>query len=332
MDNVTHSLMGIVLSRAGLNRLTPHATWILLAASNTPDLDVAAQAFGSLTYLDLHRGPTHGLPLAPLLALLPVLVVKLFAKVPISFFKAWIVSLTGLLAHLAMDFFTVYGTRLLSPISDRWFQLPLFFIVDGLIISVLLLALAGPALSKLVSGEIGARATTAPGRGWAIFALLFIAALGLTRFTLRERAVAMLESRIYHGAAPKRTQVLPHIVNPMQWRGLVEGDNFVSIHELHLAFDFDPDLGVTLWQPEHNAAWQAARATATMQRFLRFSQWPVWRIVPLDQPPGAQRISADDIRFGYPPSTFHVEIDVDVNQRVLEERFTMGGSNSRSTR
>lgn len=329
MDNLTHTLMGVALSRAGLNRLTPHATWIAVLASNTPDLDVIANAGGGLLYLDLHRGPTHGIPLAPLLAMLPVAIVKLFAKSPIPFWKAWIVSLAALLAHFAMDFFTVYGTRLLSPLSDRWFQLPLFYIVDAWVLGVLTLAIAAPALSKLVGGEIGSRTTAAPGRGWAIFALTMIVLFGVGRFAIRTRAITLLESRIYHGEAPKRIEVQPHLLNPVRWRGLVEGSNFVSIHEFNVALDFDPDRGLTLWQPEKNAAWQAAVRSDSMHRFLRFAQWPVFRIIPLDEPAGAQRITVDDVRFGYPTSTFHTEVDVDINNRILEERFTMGGSDSR---
>lgn len=326
MDNVTHSLIGVAMSRAGLNRLTPHATWLIVLASNIPDADVVTAFGGSLAYLDAHRGPTHGLPVAPFLAVLPVLIVKLIArKTPIPFAKAWIVSLIGILCHYLMDFITSYGIRLLSPISDQWFQLPLFFIVDPYVLTILLLSLAGPALSKLVAGEIGA-AKSSPDRGWAIFALLFIVVWAGGRHLARERALAMLESRIYHGAAPKRTTALPDLANPLRWRGLVEGDGFVSVHDVHLAFDLDPDQGLTMWQPEKNATWQAARQTDTLQRFLRFAQWPSWRIIPMDEPPGAQRVTVDDIRFGSPRSTFHAEAEIDASRRVLDERFTMGGA------
>lgn len=328
MDNVTHSLIGVAMSRVGLNRLTPHATWLLVIASNIPDADVVTALGGSLAYLDAHRGPTHGLPVAPFLAVLPVLIVKLIArKTPIPFAKAWIVSLIGILCHYLMDFVTSYGIRLLSPISDRWFQLPLLFIVDPYVLIMLLLSLAGPALSKLVAGEIGAAGRSSPGRGWAIFALLFIVMWTGGRWVARERALAMLDARIYHGAAPKRITALPEIANPLRWRGLVEGDGFVSAHDVHLAFDHDPDQGLTLWQPEKNATWQAARRTDTFQRFLRFAQWPSFRIIPMDEPPGAQRVTVDDIRFGYPSSTFHAEAEIDANQQVLSERFTMGRAN-----
>ena len=46
MDNLTHSLIGVALSRAGLNRVTPHATAILLLAVNLPDLDIISLVDG----------------------------------------------------------------------------------------------------------------------------------------------------------------------------------------------------------------------------------------------------------------------------------------------
>src|SRR5262252_6337057 len=44
MDNLTHTAIGLFLSRAGLNRLTPRATAILLLASNAPDASGALEA------------------------------------------------------------------------------------------------------------------------------------------------------------------------------------------------------------------------------------------------------------------------------------------------
>ena len=40
MDNLTHSLTGLMLSRAGLNRFYPRATLVLVIAANIPDIDI----------------------------------------------------------------------------------------------------------------------------------------------------------------------------------------------------------------------------------------------------------------------------------------------------
>ena len=46
MDNLCHSLIGMAMSRAGLNRRTALATSTLVIANNLPDVDVAAGTIG----------------------------------------------------------------------------------------------------------------------------------------------------------------------------------------------------------------------------------------------------------------------------------------------
>src|SRR3989442_10689713 len=59
MDNLTHTLTGVALSQAGLNRKTRFATLALVIGSNLPDVDIVTRLAGSATYLKYHRGITH---------------------------------------------------------------------------------------------------------------------------------------------------------------------------------------------------------------------------------------------------------------------------------
>src|SRR5215212_4246642 len=60
MDNLTHSLVGAVLGRMGLRRLSPRAMPALILSANLPDIDsFVAPAFGC-DPLAAHRGFTHG--------------------------------------------------------------------------------------------------------------------------------------------------------------------------------------------------------------------------------------------------------------------------------
>ena len=60
MDNLTHSLVGAVLGRMGLKRLTPRAMPALIVAASLPDIDsFVAPLFGT-TARTFHRGFTHG--------------------------------------------------------------------------------------------------------------------------------------------------------------------------------------------------------------------------------------------------------------------------------
>ena len=83
MDPLTHTATGLFLSRIGLKRWTPLATPILLLAANVPDIDIITASGGPLSYLHYHRHLTHSLVAMPLMALLPVVLVRLAARKPV---------------------------------------------------------------------------------------------------------------------------------------------------------------------------------------------------------------------------------------------------------
>jgi inner membrane protein len=328
MDNLTHTLTGLALSRAGFNRVVPQATLILLLAANAPDIDVVTALGGSLTYLNWHRGVTHSLAGVPLVAILPVLIARLVARKPIPWLACYLVSLAGAATNPLLDWTNVYGVRLLAPFSREWFQGGFTHIFDVWIWAVLGLAFVWPPLSRLVMSEIGAKA--APGRGLAIFALCFVAAYNAGRYTLHQRAVAVLDSRIYAGAAPLRVAAFPGAVNPFRWTGIVEGDGFWSIHELNLLEEFDPTQGKMLYKPEPSPTIEAARRTPEFQQFLQFAQYVYWRLTPLDAPEGAQRVEAIDLRFGPPWAARCVATAVVLaGQRAESAGFRFGAGDQR---
>ncbi len=75
MDNLTHSLVGLVAAKAGLERTTPYATAVCVIAANLPDADLVMLAKGPWVYLANHRGITHSIVGTLALGLLlPVLV------------------------------------------------------------------------------------------------------------------------------------------------------------------------------------------------------------------------------------------------------------------
>src|SRR5215510_9980381 len=60
MDNLTHTLFGLTLSRTALGRAGRGVTTALVIASNAPDVDIVTAVRGGASYLQWHRGPTHG--------------------------------------------------------------------------------------------------------------------------------------------------------------------------------------------------------------------------------------------------------------------------------
>ena len=61
LDNLTHTLFALTLARTPLGRAGRGTTAALLVASNAPDIDIVTTAGGGVSYLQWHRGPTHGL-------------------------------------------------------------------------------------------------------------------------------------------------------------------------------------------------------------------------------------------------------------------------------
>src|ERR1035437_2293587 len=93
MDNLTHTAIGLFLSRIGLGRWSPGATPIVLIAANIPDIDVVSSAGGPLNYLAYHRHLTHSLLLMPVMALAAVVVVRVAGRKPVSWVGAFFAAL-----------------------------------------------------------------------------------------------------------------------------------------------------------------------------------------------------------------------------------------------
>jgi hypothetical protein len=194
---------------------------------------------------------------------------------------------------------------------------------------VLLVGLAGPLIARLVNAEIGAR-TKSAGRGFAIFALLFLALYNAGRGVLHARAVATLDSRIYAGAAPQRVAALPGPVNPLAWRGLVETREFYRVVDFSLLEEFDPSRGAIFYKAEPGAAIQAANNSPEFRDFFNFSQFPLERSMPLADPEGATRVEAMDMRFGTPAQPgFVATADVNNRLQVVRAWFTFGAARPR---
>ncbi len=319
MDNLTHTLVGLMLSRAGLNRLHLRASAILMLAANIPDIDAVSLVGGAGNYFHYHRGITHAIVFAPVMALLPVLVVRIAFRKPIAWLSGYLLALLGVSSHLLLDFTNIYGIRLYLPFSSAWPRLDITSVVDPWIWAVLLLALTGPWISRLVSSEIGGKSAT--GRGGAIFALLFLLLYDSGRWVLHQRAVSVQQGRMYNGETPRRVAALPSVANPMQWDGIVETDGAFYLQSVNLAGDFDPASGRVFYKMEDTAAAQAARATVAFQDLITFAPFLFWQVTPSPDVENAVQVQAADLRFGSPPNPRFVATAIVQGNQVLRSWF-----------
>ncbi|MGJ5820639.1 metal-dependent hydrolase [Paludibaculum fermentans] len=327
MDNLTHSLTGVLLARAGLNKLVPRATVLAVIAANLPDLDIVTGLRGSLCYLANHRGFSHALFWLPLVALAPLPIWWLLARRqgvrPLDWLKAYLISAVALLSHLVLDWMNVYGIRLKLPFSGEWLHLDLLNIVDVWVWAILLLCVLGPMLGRLVESEMGAR--RGAGRGMAVAGLVLVALYIGGRAQLHDQAVKTLEARMYRREMPRRVLALPGAFQPWQWTGVVETPSAWHVVPLDLHHEFDPDSGRTFPKPDVSAVRKAVLATETARVFLDFSQAALWRITPASSQEGAVSLTVHDLRFGLPEEgAFSAEWIVDPQGRVVHEGFVFG--------
>lgn len=315
MDNVTHTLTGLALSRAGLDRWYSRAPLLLMLAANIPDSDILAATGGSFNYFQYHRGITHAIAMAPVMALLPALFVCAINRSMRGWKAAYVLSFIGVASHLLLDWTNAYGVRYFLPFSSQWFRLDLNSLIDLWIWGVLFLAAVGPLVARLVSAEIGAKA--GPGRGLAIFALAFFLIYDSGKYFVHQRAVDTLNSRIYQGGPPIRVGAFPISAgNPFLWSGWIERPELVMHFSMNLLDDFDPTAGTILYKPQPGPAIMAARQAFTVRKFLEFAQFPLWRVIPVADPEGGHRVDVSDWRF-----SFTAGATVDASNHVISSSF-----------
>jgi inner membrane protein len=328
MDNLTHSAIGLFLSRAGLNRLTPRATPILLLAANAPDVDAVSAAGGSLNYLHFHRHLTHSLIAMPVLALIAVAIVRLASRKPVPWKGAFFAALIGVASHLVLDWTNVYGIRMLLPFSAEWLRLDTTNVIDIWIWSVAALCIAGPFLARLVGSEITSGGVKARhhGRGFARFALLFVLLYNSTRGVLHARAVASLSSRMYEDAPPVRVIAMPDSANPLRWRGLVETAGAFVVQDLNLVAPDPAGSRPTIFpKADPDPAIDTAKRAYPVSQFLRFAQFPLWRVTPWPAVEGGRLVEVFDMRFGTPLAPgFMARAVVNGSNQVVESEFHFG--------
>jgi inner membrane protein len=321
VDNITHTLIAVTLSRAGLNRLSPHATALLVVAANAPDLDILGAIAGPAAYLHYHRGPTHSVLGVTILALLIAALAMLVARKSFTWGRACLLSLIGAASNPLLDYANAYGVRLLWPWQGRWFNADFIAIVDVWIWLLLGLGLVATLIARLVSSEIGAKAGT--GRGMAVFVLCSLSLYGFGRYLLHERAVGVLDSRIYQNEAPLRVAAMPSPANPFRWTGLVEGKEFLEVYpDLNLLEEFDPSGGAIFYKPEPSPDLKRAGETEPFRVFLGFAQWPLWRVTPVAEPEQGRLVELMDLRFGAPENRrFVASALLDGEGRVVRSSF-----------
>jgi inner membrane protein len=322
-----------------LNRKTAYATLAAVLAAEAADVDVFWGLRGPVEELKHHRGITHTLVAAPVVAGVVVGLVallhlwwdrrrkrKLAAMAldpdapilrrlePKTIHWSWLyaTALIAALSHLLLDWTNNYGLRPFFPFNPRWYAGSFMFIAEPVLWALFFLALAVPWLLGLVAGEIGARKQKFRGRGWAIFALTGTVLLWCWRWSEHAHGLAMISNTQIATAPVTRVALEPYPINPFRWHAIAETANFYQTAEIDTrtgTLDSDPQTDV-IFKPESTAATEAAKRTPLGQVYLDWGTWAVVRDVGQIPVPGmeAPKLPANrewttveftDLRFGY---------------------------------
>jgi len=332
MDNLTHTLTAVALSQIGLNRKTRFATATLIVGANLPDIDFVSAFWGSAAYLQHHRGITHSLLGAALLATLLGAVAYFLARrarpkqgaPPADFRWLMVIAWIALASHVLLDFTNSYGVRPFLPFSERWYAWDIEFIIDPLLLALLAGGLLMPVLFRLVTEEVGAKKTGF--RAGAIFALAAMLALWGLRDASHRRALGFINAHSYGQENPLRTGAFPNPINPFLWVGVAETDSAVHLFPANaLNSDIDSEHAEVFHKPDSSPALEAAKATRTVGILLDFARFPWASVDPAED---GFDVEIRDLRFASlsrPQRTFVAEVKLDKNLRVISESFQIVG-------
>jgi inner membrane protein len=328
MDNVTHTLFGLVLAKTGLERTTPKATLALLIGANLPDLDVVAWLGGDLSYLKHHRGFSHSLAgllfegafVATMLWMMHR--VRSKVSIPIDLRMLFFMSLAGLASHSLLDYTNSYGIRPFLPFNARWFSADLVFIVDPWLLLILTSGLLLPFLFRLIYQEIGSKA--GGYRGSAFVTLSIVTVFWMGKWVAHEEALDELQQRSYQTGPPIRVGALPQFLNPFGWSGVVETEK-----AFHLTFagwgflqsEFERRRVKTLFKPESGDVVVAATQGTQAGVFVDFARYPLFQISPI---PEGYQVTARDLRFDFASRStqrFVYSALLDQKLKIVSEQF-----------
>jgi inner membrane protein len=335
MEPLTHFLTGACIGRAGFNRKTACATVVATLAAEAADLDILWGFKGPVEELEHHRGITHTFLGAPFVAAVVVVIVGFCYKAlerrrarkrttpiedivparrkpPLRWLWLYAIGLIAALSHILLDWATTYGVRPFFPFNPRWYEGGFAFIAEPVLWGLFLLALIVPWLLGLADREIGARRPVFRGRGWAIFALAGMVALGCWRWAEHAQALNLIGNGQVTTARILRSAAEPYPINPWRWHVILETPGFYQTAEVNTrtgSVDSDPNTDV-LYKPADSPAVEAAKQTLLGRVYLDWGGWAVVRDVGQQPIAGSETprlpagrtwttVELTDLRFAY---------------------------------
>jgi membrane-bound metal-dependent hydrolase YbcI (DUF457 family) len=269
MDNLTYSLLGVVLALGrpgrGLTRKIAIVTAIL--AANLPDIDIVLWLVGGPTaFIFRHATVTHSLLALGLLPLVLAGLVAIFTKAP--FRLLWLLSAGAYLGHLGLDAAAAWGITPLAPFSDVRVGAGWVYMSDLVVWSLLALPLWVPRFAGVAADRV---ATVALG-----LCVGYVGLLGGLHAIAKGHVTAVAEAM---NAREPEIEVFASPFMPFAWNGIIR-DGHTATQVRARLFGESTIESRQLINFEHPAV-RAALATEVGQAYLRWAASPVAEVLCL---------------------------------------------------
>ncbi|SFM91192.1 inner membrane protein [Izhakiella capsodis] len=216
MDFLTQFLLGASVSVAVAGRKIPLwlAAAVGAACGTLPDFDVFIDHGDAIRNMTLHRTNSHSLFWLTLISPLIAVLLTFCKGQPSLFGRWWLIVWLSLITHPLLDIFTVYGTQLGLPFTDRPFAIGSISIIDPLFTLPLLI---GCVCALWLRGRNGLKINaTGLSLGGFYLAWSVMAQSWVSEQVSKQLAAA--------GEKPAPLLVTPTLYNTLQWR-------LVRLHE-----------------------------------------------------------------------------------------------------
>lgn len=283
MDPVTHLTAGALAASALRGKAKARLLFpFCLLAVWLPDAD---QIFGSTAedYLVNHRGLTHSVLFAPVLALLPVIIfLPLLRK--LGFRILYAISLFLALTHIFQDWITSYGTQLFAPLTNARYALSSVFIIDPF--------LTLPALAVLFFSFFKG----VKGRRLAALGLAFMIAYPLASWGVKrvghEMAPGLMAAE---GIEFESFELTTDAFSPLYWKLIVHHGDRIGMVGLRV---LPPSIYDMEWhdRPDAELLQDLARQDGFFATWEWFAGYPAMDVV--QNAGGDKRVVFKDLRFG----------------------------------
>jgi inner membrane protein len=287
MDSLTQIFLGATTGMiAGGRKLGNKAALWGAIGGTIPDLDVLfGLIYDPVSYLMIHRGFSHSIFFAPLVApILAWLTWKWYGSKPSHYATGVSVWFWSLFTHPFLDLFTGYGTQLLNPLSNYGFEINSLFIIDP-IYTIILGYFLVRALKK-VNSDIYKRLLT---KGLVISTLYIGLTVGLKLYS----GTVIKKHAVESGIQIQSMMTVPGPFSSLLWRGLIKSDD--GFYQTYFSVFDNPleplKFEFTEYRDNYPVHFSDSRAVKTLRWFSK-------GYYLTESDPNSDSIASYDLRFG----------------------------------